>query len=174
MVKEILRNKGFHYNNIDTGMINIEEELTKEEILQLREDLRVSGLELMDDSGNILIEKIKSVVIEMVYYCDQFPKQDIQEYITAKLNHNYSYLTGIFSQVKGITIEQFITNHKIERIKELILYDNKSLAEIAEQLCYENVDDLSGQFEKFTGLTPSYFMELKQERKKYSGNPKGY
>ena len=172
IVKEMLENKALHCTFIDHGLVDILEELTPKELVQLREELGDHGLELLDDPKGILIEKIKNVVIEMVHYCDEFPKEELSEYISSKLNQDYSYLSAIFSEVKGITIGQYLVNHKVERIKELILYEDLSLEEISERLCYTSVSQLSEQLETITGLTPSYFMELKQKRKQTAENLK--
>jgi AraC-like DNA-binding protein len=124
----------------------------------------MSGLELLDDKKAILIEKIKNVIIEMVHYTDELPKMNYSDYISEKLNHDYTYLSNIFSEVKGITIQQYIINHKIERVKELLLYDEMNLTEISYLLNYSSVAHLSNQFKKVTGLSPSFFKQLKQKR----------
>src|SRR6185295_9792926 len=124
-----------------------------------------SGLELMDDKRAVLIEKIKGVIIEMVHYSDELPKMNFSNFLSEKLNHDYTYLANLFSEVQGTTIEQFIISHKIERIKELIIYDELNITEIAFKLNYSSVAHLSNQFKKVTGLSPSHFKNLKEKRR---------
>src|SRR5690606_11747317 len=141
------------------------ETLNKEQKLLLKNNLALSGLELLDDKKNILIDKIKNIIIEMVHYTDEIPKVNYSEYISEKLDYDYTYLSNLFSEVKGITIQHYIIKHKIERVKELILYDELNLTEIAYRLHYSSVAHLSNQFKKTTGYTPSYYKKLAQKRK---------
>jgi AraC-like DNA-binding protein len=122
-------------------------------------------LELMDDKKAMLVEKIKNVIVEMVHYADELPETNFSDYLSEKLNHNYTYLSNLFSEVKGITIEHYIIIHKIEKVKELIIYDELNLTEIAYKLNYSSVAHLSNQFKKITGLTPSFFKKLKDKRR---------
>lgn len=165
MVKEELKNLGLHYVSVDLGMVEIMEEMTQEQHDLLKKNLLRSGLELLDDKRAILIEKIKNVIIEMIHYSDELPTTNYSEYISEKLDYDYTYLSNIFSEVKGITIQQFIINHKIERVKELLLYDELNLTEISYKLHYSSVAHLSNQFKKVTGLSPSFYKQLKQKRK---------
>jgi AraC-like DNA-binding protein len=121
-------------------------------------------LELLDDKRGILIERIKNVIIEMIHYMDEIPKVNYSDYISEKLGYDYTYLSNVFSEVKGVTIQQFIILHKIEKVKELLLYDELSLTEIAHKLHYSSVGHLSNQFKKITGLSPTYFKQLKEKR----------
>lgn len=123
-----------------------------------------SGLELLDDKKSILIERIKSVIIEMIHYSDEVPKVNYSDYISQKLDYDYTYLSNVFSEVKGTTIQQFIINHKIEKVKELLLYDELNLTEISYRLHYSSVAHLSNQFKKVTGLSPTFFKTLKSKR----------
>lgn len=165
MVKEELKKLGLHYVIVDLGMIEILEDITQEQRNLLKENLLKSGLELLDDKKSILVEKIKNVITEMIHYSDELPKVNYSDYISEKLNHDYTYLANVFSEVKGITIQQFIIIHKIERVKELLLYDELNLTEISYKLHYSSVAHLSGQFKKITGLTPSFYKQLKEKRK---------
>ena len=140
--------------------------LTAEQREQIRIALLKSGLELMDDKKAVLIEKIKNVIIEMVHYADELPKTNFSDYLSEKLNYDYTYLANLFSEVQGTTIEKFIISHKIERVKELIIYDELNLTEIAWKMHYSSVAHLSNQFKKITGLTPSHFKKLKNKRRK--------
>lgn len=165
VVKEELKKMGLHFIVVDLGEVDIMENLSLEQREQLKRELLVSGLELMDDKRAVLIEKIKNVIIEMVHYSDELPKVNYSDYISEKLQHDYTYLSNIFSEVKGITIQQFIIVHKIERAKELLLYDELNLTEISYKLNYSSVAHLSNQFKKVTGLSPSHFKQLKDKRR---------
>ena len=165
LVKEELKKLGLHYVFVDLGVVEILEDITKEQREQLEINLLKSGLELMDDRKSILIEKIKTLIIEMIHYSEQEPKVNYSEYISEKLNYDYTYLSNIFSEVKGITIQQFIIINKIERVKELLLYDELNLTEISYRLNYSSVAHLSNQFKKVTGLSPAFFKKLKRKRR---------
>lgn len=165
LVKEELKRIGLHYVIVDLGMIEILEDITAAQRIQLKENLLNSGLELLDDKKSILIEKIKNIITEMIHYSDELPKMNYSDYISEKLGLDYTYLANTFSEVKGITIQQFIITHKIERVKELLIYDELNLTEIAYKLHYSSVAHLSNQFKKVTGLTPSFYKQLKNKRK---------
>jgi len=166
VVKEELKRLGLHFIVVDLGEVEIMENISAEQREKIRIALLKSGLELMDDMRAVLIEKIKNVIIEMVHYTDELPKTNFSDYLSEKLNHDYTYLSKLFSEVQGTTIEKFIISHKIERIKELIIYDELSLTEIAWNMHYSSVAHLSNQFKKNTGLTPSHFKKLKNKRRK--------
>lgn len=146
-------------------MVEVLEEITPDQLQLLKISLKKSGLELLDDKKSILIEKIKNVVTEMIHYSDELPKANYSDYISEKLNLDYTYLSNIFSEVKGITLQQYIIIHKIERVKELLLYDELNLTEISYKLHYSSVAHLSNQFKKITGLSPTYYKKLGQKRK---------
>ena len=164
-VKEALKEIGLHFIVVDLGEVEIMEDLYGEQREQLKIALLRSGLELMDDKRAVLIEKINNVITEMIHYSDEVPKMNYSDYISKKLDYDYTYLSNLFSEVKGITIQQFIIIHKIERAKELLLYDELNLTEIAYRLHYSSVAHLSNQFKKVTGLTPSHFKQLKDKRR---------
>ena len=164
IVKEALKKLGLHYVVVELGMVDVMEDITPEQREQLKQDLLQSGLELLDDKKSILIEKIKNVIVEMIHYSDELPKVNYSDYLSEKLGYDYTYLANTFSEVKGITIQQFIIIHKIERVKELLLYDELTLTEISYQLHYSSVAHLSNQFKKITGLSPSFYKQLKQKR----------
>lgn len=164
LVKEELNKLDLHSVLIDLGKVEVLEYIAPEQIESLKINLANSGLELLDDKKAILIEQIKNVIIEMVHYTDELPNIKYSDYISEKLNYDYTYLSNVFSEVKGITIQQFIISHKIERVKELLLYDELNLTEIAYLMNYSSVAHLSNQFKKHTGLSPSYFKSLKQKR----------
>ena len=165
VVKSALDKLGLHYGVVDLGEVEIQENLTDDQRNRLKYSLLKSGLELMDDKKAILVERIKNVIIEMVHYEDELPKTNFSDYLSEKLNYNYTYLANLFSETKGITIEHFMILHKIEKVKELILYDELNLSEIAWKLHYSSVAHLSHQFKKITGLTPSYFKSLREKRR---------
>ena len=164
MVIDELNKVGVQYTAVDLGMVETFQDLSEQQRSLLRENLLKSGLELLDDKKSILIERIKNLIVEMVHYSDQLPTLNYSEYISNKLQYDYTYLSNIFSEVKGTTIQQFIIIHKIERVKELLLYDELNLTEIAYKLQYSSVAHLSNQFKKVTGLSPSFFKKLKQKR----------
>lgn len=166
MVKEELKKLGLKYVFVDLGMVEVLEDITNEQRENLKVNLLKSGLELLDDKRAILIEKIKSVIIEMIHYSDELPNVNYSDYISEKLEYDYTYLANTFSEVKGITIQQYIIIHKIERVKELLLYDELNLTEISYKLHYSSVAHLSNQFKKITGLTPTFYKQLKNKRKK--------
>lgn len=165
MVKDELKKLGIYYSNISLGQVELPEDINAPQIEKLRFALKQSGLEIMDDKKSVLIEKIKDVIIEMVHYEDELPKVNFSEYLTEKLKYNYTYLANLFSETEGTTIEHFIIIHKIERVKELIIYDELNLTEIAWKLHYSSVAHLSNQFKKITGLTPSFFKSLKDKKR---------
>ena len=164
LVKEEFKKLGLHFI-VDMGVVEIMEDITPEQREQIRSALLKSGLELMDDKKAVLIEKIKNVIIEMIHYTDELPKVNFSDYLSEKLNYDYTYLANLFSEVQGTTIEKFIISHKIERVKELIIYDELNLTEIAWKMHYSSVAHLSNQFKKMTGLTPSHFKSLKNKRR---------
>ncbi len=165
MVKEELKKLGLHFIVVDLGEIDIMEDINAEQREALKLALLNSGLELMDDKKAILIERIKNIITEMIHDSDELPKVNYSDFISEKLNYDYTYLSNIFSEVKGITIQQYIIINKIERIKELIIYDELSISEIAWKMNYSSVAHLSNQFKKITGLTPSHYRQLKDKRR---------
>ena len=165
VVKSELEKLGVHYTVVELGEAVIREDISKEQMNRLSAGLKKSGLELMDDKKSILVEKIKAVIIELVHYNEEQIKINLSDYMSEKLNHNYTYLANLFSEVKGTTIEQFYLAHKIEKVKELLVYDELNLTEIAFKLHYSSVAHLSNQFRKMTGLTPSHFKNLKHKRR---------
>ncbi|CAN5559269.1 hypothetical protein BH10BAC4_BH10BAC4_20710 [soil metagenome] len=164
IVRDELEKLGLKHIALELGMAEIVEDLNKEQHDQLKARLAFSGLELLDDKKSILISKIKGVIVEMIHYSDELPRENYSDYISSKLNYDYTYLSNIFSEVKGITIQHFIIINKIEKVKELLLYKQLNLTEISYKLHYSSVAHLSNQFKKVTGLSPSYFKKLKHRR----------
>jgi AraC-like DNA-binding protein len=165
LVKAELEKLGLSYGAIDLGEIEVKDDITAQQREELKANLLQSGLELMDDKKAILIEKIKNVIIEMVHHDDELPKTKNSEYLSNKLQYDYTYLANLFSETTGTTIEHFIIIHKIERVKELMIYDELNLTQISYKLGYSSVAHLSNQFKKITGLTPSYFKSLKHKKR---------
>jgi AraC-like DNA-binding protein len=165
LVKSELENLGILYKTLDLGMIDTLEDVDNEQVKKLKSNLLKSGLEILDDKKSILVEKIKSAIVELVHYTEEQIKVNLSDYLSEKLNYDYTYLANLFSEVKGTTIEKFYLNHKIEKVKELIIYDELNLSEIAYKMHYSSVAHLSNQFKKITGLTPSHFKELRNKRR---------
>lgn len=166
MVQEELKKLGLHYVIMNLGMVEISDNISKYQRAELKKNLLKSGLELLDNKKSILIEKIKTVIIEIIHHNDdKLQQENYSDIISRKLGYSYTYLANSFSEVKGITIQQFIIIHKIERVKELLLYEEYNLTEIFYKLNYSSVAHLSNQFKKVTGLSPSFYKQLKQKRK---------
>ena len=165
VVKTEMEKLGLHYIFVDLGVAEIMEEISPEIIKELDSGLRRSGLEIMDDKKSMLIEKIKNIIVELVHYSEELPKTNLSNHLSDKLNYDYTYLSNLFSEVQGTTIEQFFITHKIERVKELLVYDELNIKEIAFKLHYSSVSHLSNQFKKVTGLTPSHFKQLRDKRR---------
>jgi len=165
IVKSELDKLGLHYGVVDLGEVDVKETITSKQRDQIKTELLKSGLELMDDKKAMLIEKIKNVIVELVHYSEEPLEINFSDYLSQKLDHDYTYLANLFSEVTGITIEHFLISHKIERVKELIIYDELNLTQIAYKVHYSSVAHLSTQFKKVTGLTPSYFKQLKNKRR---------
>jgi AraC-like DNA-binding protein len=165
VVKEVLKEMGLHFMVVDLGEVDIMESISPEQRSQLKISLHDSGLELMDDKRAVLIERIKNAIVEMVHHSEEVIKINFSVFLSEKLDHDYTYLANLFSEVQGTTIEQFMIAHKVERIKELIIYGELNITEIAWKMNYSSVAHLSNQFKKVTGLSPSHFKQLKNKRR---------
>ena len=166
LVKEELRKIGLNDVYVELGMVETQNDITEEQREAIRNNLAKAGLELLEDKRNILVEKIKNVIVEMIHHAENVPNVNDSEYISKKLGYDYTYLSNTFSEVKGMTIQKFIILNKIEKAKEMLLYDEDNLTEIAYKLNYSSVAHLSNQFKKVTGFTPSFFKEMKLKREK--------
>jgi AraC-like DNA-binding protein len=165
-VKDELKKLGLHYIMVDLGEVEIMEDLSDEAMGLAKTALFSAGFELMDDKRSVLIERIKNTVVEMIYHSNEVITTKFSHYLSNKLNYNYTYLAKIFSEVQGITIEQFIISHKIEKIKELIIYGELNITEIAWKMNYSSVAHLSNQFKKIVGLSPSHFKQMKEKKRR--------
>jgi AraC-like DNA-binding protein len=165
VVKAELEKVGLQYVYVNIGEAEVIDDVLPVQIEQLKTGLKKAGLQLMDNKKSILVERIKNAIIEQVHYTEDQMKVNLSDYLSEKLNYDYTYLANLFSEVKGITIEKFFLTHKIERVKELIVYNELNLSEIAYKMNYSSVAHLSNQFKKYTGLTPSHFKNLKNKRR---------
>ncbi len=166
VVRTALKELGVHFVLLELGEVEIMERLTGEQRESLKNTLEDAGLELIDDKRSILIEKIKNAIVDMIHHSDEVVKVNASIYLSEKLNHDYTYLANIFSQVQGISIEQFIILHKVEKIKELLMYGELNISEISYKMNYSSTAHLSTQFKKVTGLTPTHFKQMKEKRRK--------
>jgi len=169
-VSQIFNEAGIKVENVQLGKVETTEEVEPDKLAQINEELKKVGFEIINDSKRRLIEKIKTATINYVYNHPEENKINFSEYLVDKLNLDYPYLSTLFSTVEGTTIEKHLINLKIERVKELLVYDEKTLSEISWELGYSNVSHLSGQFKKITGFTPSWFKKLKEQKRKSIDN----
>jgi AraC-like DNA-binding protein len=165
-VKEELDKLKLKHTSIELGEVNLKKDITGDDREFLRKGLLKKGLELIDDKKSLLIEKTKTIIIELIHYSEENPKINYSDYISEKLDYNYNHLSSLFSEVTGTTIGNYIIINKIERVKELLLYDELTLTEISLLMEYSSVAHLSHQFKKITGLTPTYFKKIKQYKKR--------
>ncbi len=165
VVKAQLENRGLRPKSVNLGEVEIEGDLSKEQLVQLDTSLRSLGFELIDGKKSQTIEKIKNTIVTLVHHTDHEIKTNLSAFITSQIHQDYNYLSNLFSEVEGTTIEKYFISQRIEKVKELIVYDELTLSEIANQLGYSSVAYLSNQFKKVTGLTPSHFKKLKDKRR---------
>jgi len=166
IVKALLENSGIHPLSENLGEVEIDVELSKIQLSQFNTSLKSLGFALIDDKKSQTIEKIKNSIVTLVHHTDHDIKTNLSSFIVAQIHQDYNYLSNLFSEVEGTTIEKYFITQRIERVKELIVYDELSLSEIADQLGYSSVAYLSNQFKKVTGFTPSYFKSLKEDKRK--------
>jgi len=160
VVKSELQKLGLGYTFLEMGEVELDDMMLPQTHECLKIALHQSGLELIYDNKAILIEKTKNLIVQMIHSNEDLPKMKFSCYLSEKLHYNYTYISNLFSEVKGVTIEHFIIAHKIERVKDLLIYNELSLSAIADKLLYRNVTYLSRQFKKVTGVTPSYFKKM--------------
>lgn len=166
VVRTELKKFGLHPVSVELGEVEIADEINEEEKEALNEVMYQLGFQLINDKKSRWIEQIKNVVVELVHHQEAQIKTNLSTYISEKINYDYSYLSNLFSEVQGVTIEQYYIAQKIEKVKELLVYDELSLGEIADELHYSSVSHLSKQFKKVTGLTPTHFRQVKEKKRK--------
>lgn len=165
VVRSELEKLGLHPILVELGIVEIQEEMTPDQRTHFKAELQNSGLQLIEDHKSILIERIKNIIIEMIHYSDEPLKSNFSVYLSEKLQHDYTYLANIFSELSGSTIEQYLIHQKIERVKEYLVYDELTLTQISYMLNYSSVAHLSNQFKKVTGLTPTFFKQLRLRKR---------
>ncbi len=165
-VEKTLLESGLHPHNIELGEVEVEEELSKEQQKELNDALRKNGFEIIDSKKSQTIEKIKNLIVTLIHHSDETPGVNLSEYISSNIHQDYHYLSNLFSEVEGTTIEKYYIHQRIEKVKELLVYDELSLSQIADQLGYSSVAYLSNQFKKITGFTPSYYKSLKEHKRR--------
>ncbi len=164
IVRNELNKLGLPYNKIELGKVEVKGIIPEEYLKTLDIALKNSGLELIYSKEKLLINRIKETINQLVYLSDDLPKPNFSDYISKKVNYDYAYLSNLFSGIQGVTIEKYIIAQKIDRIKELLAYGELSLSDIAFKLHYSSVAHLSNQFKKVTGLSPSHFIQLRNNR----------
>lgn len=166
VVQNELDKLGIEATNIKLGEITLKKDLTTKEREELENVLDPLGFQVIDDKKSRMIEKIKNVIIDLVHHQDNDAKTNLSDVLSDALHHNYNYLSNLFSDIEGTTIEKYFIAQKVEKIKELLVYDELSLSEIADRMNYSSVAYLSNQFKKVTGLTPSHFKQIREDKRK--------
>jgi len=166
VVENELAKLNLHIRHISLGQVEIDENLTKEESQQLASNFSALGFELIDDKRTVIIEQVKHLVLDLIRNKHNDTNLNLSEIISKEVHHDYNYISNLFSDVEGMTIEKYFIGQKIEYVKELLVYDELTLSEIAYQLNYSSVAYLSNQFKKVTGLTPSHFKQIKENKRK--------
>ncbi|CAN5553253.1 hypothetical protein BH11BAC2_BH11BAC2_12550 [soil metagenome] len=165
VVQDELSKLGYHINDIQLGEVNLEEELSIPQKEEVNKVLVPFGFLLMDDKKSRIIEKIKNIIVETIHYQEEHLKINFSDYLSQQLNRDYKYLSNLFSEVEGTTIEQYLIAQRIEKVKELLVYDELTLLEIADRLNYSSIAHLSKQFKKVTGFSPTHFKQLKEKKR---------
>jgi YesN/AraC family two-component response regulator len=166
VVANELEKAGIKVVSVELGEVFLEEHPSAEQLSKFGQAIKAFGFELIDDKKSRTIEKIKKLIIELVHYSGENPKTNLSVFLADKLHYDYTYLSNLFSEVEGTTIEKYFISQRIEKVKELLVYDELSLSEISDRLGYSNVAYLSGQFKKVTGLTPSFYKSLKEHKRR--------
>lgn len=165
-VRQVLNDEGIEYRHLQLGEVELSAKISVEQLEKLAVRLKSIGFELLDDKKSRIVEKIKSTIISIIHHSDEELNLKLSALLTDKLGMDYHYLTTLFSSVEGITIEKYTILQRIEKVKELMMYNEMTLSEIAFDMGYSSVQHLSQQFKKVTGLTPTQFRELKENTRK--------
>jgi AraC-like DNA-binding protein len=165
VVKSELEKLGLRPHAVELGEVEIADDLQGYQRQDVHAALQKFGFALLDDKKSVIIERIKNLIVDLVQNKNNQLQTNLSDYLSNELHHDYTYITNLFTQVEGTTIEQYFIAQKIERVKELLVYDELSLSEIAYQLNYSSVAHLSTQFKKVTGFTPSHFKQLKEKKR---------
>ena len=166
VVKAEIEKAGLQPVSVELGEVELKETPSEAQLLQLNTALKALGFEMIDNKKIQTIEKIKNIIVTLVHHADHDIKTNLSSCITSQIHQDYNYLSNLFSEVEGTTIEKYFIAHKIEKVKELLVYDELTLSEIADKLGYSSVAYLSNQFKKITGFTPSYFKTLKEHKRR--------
>lgn len=166
VVRQELEKVDIQFTSIELGEIELAKEPSSEQMDRLSAGLKMQGFELIDDKKSRMIEKIKNTIVKLIHHSDDHIKTNLSNYISDALHHDYTYLSNLFSEVEGTTIEKYFIAQRIEKAKELLVYDELSISEISDRLGYSSVAYLSSQFKKITGLTPSFYKSLKGHKRK--------
>ncbi|WP_243431442.1 helix-turn-helix domain-containing protein [Algoriphagus lutimaris] len=164
LVEQEMNKLGFKDIKVELGLLDIKEDVSSKQLKTLSATLLLSGLEVLEDKKDIIVERIKNVIIEMIHYSEELPTENYSDFLSGKMKYDYKYISNLFSEKKGISIQQFIILNKIERVKELLLYGELNLSQISTKLHYSSIAHLSNQFKKVTGMTPSHFNKMKLKR----------
>ena len=165
-VETLLRQCGYHPQQIELGEVTIAEDLAPGQLQELNDNLKNLGFELIDDRKSQLVEKIKNIIVKLVHHTTDTLTVNLSEYLAQQLNYEYNYLSNLFSEAEGTTIEKYYISQKMEKVKELLIYDELTLSQIAYRMGYSSVAYLSSQFKKETGLTPSHFKQIKYNKRR--------
>lgn len=166
MVKAELEKVGMHPVSVELGEVEVSDEPDKSAVQQLNDNLKLLGFEIIDDRKSRIIEQIKTAIVNLIHYSEEQNNFNLSDYLAKQLNYDYGYLSNLFSEVEGSTIEKYLIAQKIEKVKELMMYDELTLSQIANQLGYSSVAYLSSQFKKQTGLTPTFYRSLKENKRR--------
>lgn len=165
VVKSELDKLGLHTISVELGEVELQDDITDSQKEILLKNLQALGFDFIDDKKSKTIEKIKNLIVDLVHHKNNELKVNLSDYLVENLNQDYSMLSNLFSEIENTTIEKYFISQKIEKVKELLIYNELSLSEIADILNYSNVAHLSNQFKKITGFTPTYFKQLKDKKR---------
>lgn len=165
VVKSEFEKLGLQTISVELGEVELENEITEDQKDTLLQNLQNLGFDLLDDKKSKTIEKIKNLIVDLVHHKNNELKTNLSDYLVENLNQDYNSLSNLFSEIENTTIEKYFISQKIEKVKELLIYNELSLSEIADLLNYSNVAHLSNQFKKITGFTPTSFKQSKDKKR---------